>query len=137
MQKIEADNSIRIANPRGKRRGGEKRKKYIDNLKILGHNDIIICDPFHPDAKYKDIKDIPMSGVVSAVNLVIIATPTKDHFEHLHFCNDRKARYIPALQCHDYTLRFHRHPVDIDPFGAQVWSSDPRATLSGMDRMSS
>ena len=70
---------------------GSIGRKHYENLKLMGI-EADICDPKILGAKYKDIYELGIHK--QDYDLVIIATPTEKHIEHLHYFNDRGYPYI-------------------------------------------
>ena len=61
--------------------------KHYNNLRIMGEDNIKVCDPKGGD--YKDIYEVK-----DMFDLVIISSPALFHVEHFHYFNDRKYPYL-------------------------------------------
>ena len=66
---------------------GSIGNKHLENLRVLGYEDVYICDPNGGD--YESIYQ-----VMEKYDLYIIATPSETHLEYIHFLNNRGAKYI-------------------------------------------
>lgn len=120
--------------------GGSIGRKHLQNLILLGESEIDLCDPALETAKYKDIYDIPTLGVISNYDLIIIASPTDLHLEHLHFCNARGAKYIMVekpLYRESFQAIFDKvgMPIIMKQLTAEVYVNDAYYFEPGLQKL--